>query len=337
MATRDQLRTLMRVVVLVAFGEVALGLLQVSGGVHSPFFFGVMSYGPPVGTFANRNHYANYLAMALIAYIWLGYESVHQSRRRAREPRGASSFTSAHATALWVAGGLVLVVGILMSRSRGAALFGMPMAVAAFGAAALRLNGWSRGWRFAAPVALLLVVAAAAMIGFDATFSRITSSQLASSAGFRGALALSSFEGAMAFWPWGSGWGTYDLAFQRFLPASIPVYPNHAHQDYIEMLFEGGVVFALLAAVFAWVAGQRAALLLHLVRRDRTLDDDAMAAVLCGLGLLGLLLHSLVEFNLRIPANAILGALLAGVYLRPLSTRGRSHDRPAQPHPPRHR
>jgi hypothetical protein len=41
-----------------------------------------------------------------------------------------------------------------------------------------------------------------------------------------------------------------------------------------------------------------------------------MASALCGLGLLGLLLHSLVEFNMHIPANAILGALLAGAYLR---------------------
>jgi hypothetical protein len=61
-----------------------------------------------------------------------------------------------------------------------------------------------------------------------------------------------------------------------------------------------------------------------------------MAAALCGLGLLGLLAHSLVEFNLRIPANAILGALLAGVYLRPLRSAGVSHDRPSQSHSSRH-
>ena len=324
LGTRDQLRTLLRVVVAVAFGEVALGLLQVSGGQHSPLFFGVMTYGPPVGTFANRNHYANYIAMALAAYTWLGYESLHHARRGARAPRGSSTFGTGHATALWVSGGLVLVVGILMSRSRGAALFGLTMAVAALACAAFRINGRSRGWRFAVPVALLLIAAAAGMVGFDAVVSRISGAQLAGSASFRGELAGSSFEGALAFWPWGSGWGTYDLAFQRFLPASIPVYPNHAHQDYIEMLFEGGVIFVLLAAAFLWLAGRRAALLLRRARRDRTLDDDAMASLLCGLGLAGLLLHSLVEFNLRIPANAILGALLAGVYLRPLSVTRRA-------------
>ncbi|MBG9389047.1 O-antigen ligase family protein [Caenimonas aquaedulcis] len=332
--SRQRLRMLLRVVVAVAFCEVALALLQVSGGVHSPFFFGINTYGPPVGTFGNRNHFANYLAMALAAYTWLGFESAHGHKRKSGATRKPTAFSSGHATALWIAGGLVLVLGILLSRSRGAAAFGLPAAAAALAAASLRINGWSRGLRFALPVAAVLVAAAGAMIGFDNVLSRMSGSQLAASADFRGLLAKRSFDGAMAFWPWGAGWGTYDLAFQRFLPESIAGYPNHAHHDYVEMLFEGGLVFVLLAAAFAWLAAQRAMLLARTALRERTLDDEAMAATLCGLGLLGLLAHSLVEFNLRIPANAILGALLAGIYLRPLPRRPRTHDRPSQPHPP---
>jgi hypothetical protein len=38
----------------------------------------------------------------------------------------------------------------------------------------------------------------------------------------------------------------------------------------------------------------------------------------CGIGLLAVLLHSWVDFNLRIPANAMLAAFLLGVLLRPL-------------------
>jgi hypothetical protein len=334
LGTRDHARLLVRVVVAVAFCEVALGLLQVSGGENSPLYFGYQTYGAPIGTFANRNHYANYLAMALAAYVWLAYESLHPPRHGAEgSRRSGGAFTSRHAMAIWVAGALVLVLGILMTRSRGAASFGLPMALAALAVGALRVGGWSRGWRFALPVAALLVIAAGAMIGFGTVLSRLSAAQLAGSAGYRGTLARESFEGAMAFWPWGSGWGTYEFAVQRFLPASIAGYPNHAHQDYIEMLFEGGLPFVLFAAAFLWLAGNRALLLLSTARRERKLDHDAMACAFCGLGLLGLLLHSLVEFNLRIPANAILGALLAGVYLRPLPRR-RHHDRPAQPHPP---
>jgi uncharacterized membrane protein len=220
--------------------------------------------------------------------------------------------------ALWAAGGLVLVLGILMSRSRGATLFGL--AAAAFGLAAvsLRVSGSSRGLRVAVPLFALLVLAAAALIGFGAATARFSADQLTSSAGFRGELARTSLQGALAFWPVGSGWGTYDIVYPRFQPASLPGFANHAHMDYIEMLFEGGIAFVLLAAAFAWLAGQRAIHLATTARRERTLDRDAMAAALCGFGLLGLLLHSLVDFNLRIPANAILGALLAGVYFRPL-------------------
>jgi len=321
LASLQQLRVLMRAVVAVAFLEVVLGLLQASGGQHSPLYFGVMTYGPPVGTFANRNHFANYLAMALAGYIWLAYEAAHEARHsRASRARLPGAFTSRHVLAIWTSGGLALVLGILLSRSRGAVLFGLSMAGVALALAAFRLLGLSRGWRFAAALGTVLVVAGTALVGFDQATSRISADQLAGSAAFRGELALTSLKGAWAFWPWGSGWGTYDLAYQQFQPATLPVYPNHAHHDYVEMLFEGGILFVLIAVGFVWLAGRRALLLVRTVLRERKLDRNAMAATLCGLGLLGLLLHSLVEFNMRIPANAILGALLAGAYLRPLPT-----------------
>jgi hypothetical protein len=317
-ASLSQLRWLLRCVVAVAFAETLLGLLQIAGGQFSPLFLGVLSFGPPVGTFANRNHFANYLAMALAAYLWLAYEDLraHGPDRRSR------SFTQRHRVALWAAGGLVLVLGILMSRSRGGTLFGLAAAGFGLAAVSLRVGGSSRGLRVAVPLFALLVVGAAALIGFGEATSRFSAEQLTSSAGFRGELARTSLHGALAFWPVGSGWGTYDIVYPRFQPVSLPGFANHAHMDYIEMLFEGGIFFVLLAAAFAWLAGERAFHLASSALRERTLDREAMAAALCGFGLLGLLLHSLVDFNLRIPANAILGALLAGVYFRPLPVGG---------------
>lgn len=314
-ASLGQVRVLMRLVVGVAFAQVLLGLLQIAGGEFSPFYFGVQSFGVPVGTFANRNHFANYIAMALAGYIWLAYESIHY---RLRHPTRRGAFTDRHASALWLAGGLVLVLGIMMSRSRGAVAFGLTTAMLGLAVASLRLNGWSRGWRIALPIGVLVILAAATLLGFDAATARLSGDQLSSSAGFRTELAASSLQGAMAFWPWGSGWGTYDAVYPRFQPASIAGFANHAHMDYVEMLFEGGLFFVLLAAAFAWLVSLRAVALVQVAWRGRTLRTECMASALCGLGLLGLLLHSLVEFNLRIPANAILGALLAGIYLRPV-------------------
>lgn len=331
-ASLPQLRLLLRAVVVIAFMEVLLGLMQVAGGLHSPLFFGVLTFGVPVGSFANRNHFANYLAMALAAYLWLSYESV----RAHGADRANPSFTSRHRAGLWAAGGLLLVLGILMSRSRGGAIFGLSTAALGLAAVSLRVNGRSHALRVALPLVGVVVIGAAALIGFEAVTSRLSAEQVAASAGFRGELARTSLQGALALWPWGSGWGTYDMVYPRFQPPSLPGFANHAHMDYIEMLFEGGILFVVFAAAFLWLAGERAWRLARTALRDRRLERDAMAATLCGLGLLGLLLHSLVDFNLRIPANAILGALLAGAYFRPLPANPRSHDRSSQPYPSRH-
>lgn len=318
LGSRSQLRLLLGVVAAMAFAQVMLGLFQIAGGEHSALFVGVLSYGPPIGSFANRNHFANYLAMALTTYVWLAFESYRSSR----SGNDSGSFNDRHRAALWVAGGIVLVLGILMSRSRGAALFGLPVAGLGVAIVSLRINGWSRGWRFAAVGLVLIVLAAAALVGFEAATARFSSEQLTGSTGYRAVLTRTTFEGAMAFWPWGSGWGTYDLVYPRFQPPSIAGYANHAHMDYVEMLFEGGVFFVALALTFVWLAAARAAVLVRAAWIGRKLDRESMAAALCGLGLLGLLLHSLVDFNMRIPANAILGALLAGAYLRPLRVSG---------------
>jgi hypothetical protein len=66
-AALSQLRILLGAAVTLAFAEVFLGLMQTAEGLYSPLFFGVQSFGVPVGSFANRNHFANYLAMALAA------------------------------------------------------------------------------------------------------------------------------------------------------------------------------------------------------------------------------------------------------------------------------
>jgi hypothetical protein len=133
---------------------------------------------------------------------------------------------------------------------------------------------------------------------------------------YRGLLASSTFNGAQVFWPWGAGWGTYAAVYPRFQPLAIEGIADYAHQDYAQMLLEGGVFAVLLLATCLWLAGSRAVALLGSALRHRRLNHEDMGSALCGLGLLGLLLHSLVEFNMHIPANAILGALLAGAYLR---------------------
>jgi O-antigen ligase len=296
--------------------------LQLSGGEHSPFYFGFMTYGSPIGSLGTRNEYANLLAMALGGYVWLAYDGIRYTLRlQAGAPLRSGRFGDRHALAAWVTGGLVIVLGILISHSRAGALFGLGAALAALAAAGLRVFGWSRGWRFAFPVAALLLIAAAMMVGPDALLLRVTGNQLQESAGFRRELWRTTWNAAWAYFPFGSGWGTFDMAYRPFQTPAIVGFANHAHMDLLELFLEGGALFLVFAACFASLAVRRAVFLLRSAWWHRTLDREAMLAALCGLALAGFLAHALVDFPMRVPANAVLAALLAGAFLRPLSGR----------------
>ena len=305
-----QLKLILKVLVGAACLEVAFGLLQAAGGRE--LFFG-LGVGRPFGTFANPNHFANYVAMALAAYVWLAWLGLWHSRRvhhmRPSEMR--------RKVALYAFGAMLLLTGVLMSRSRGAALGGLSAALAAF-AVALTVGSRERNWRMTMLVLGGAVLAGISIVGFNTIASRFDVQTVASAASLRTQIAWTSLSGAMAFSPVGSGWGTYADVYPRFQPASITERVHHAHQDYAEMLFEGGIFAVLLMAVFAWLAITRAVYLVRAAVRNRRLRREEMAAAICGIGLLGFLLHSLVEFNMHIPANAIIASLFAGIYLRPL-------------------
>ena len=318
-ASVRQCRQLLGAVAAVTFAEVLLGLLQLSGGQFSPWYFGMLTYGSPIGTMGTRNEYANLLAMGLAAYIWLAFDQVRYSIKVPTGARWRSGrFDARHAMAAWIFGGLVLVIGILISRSRAGTLVGLSAALIAVAVVGLRVFGTSRGWRFALPAAVLLAVGAVAMVGPGIIIERLTGGQLQASANSRLELWHGTWQAALAFFPFGSGWGTYDIAYRPFQGAGIVGYPNHAHMDYLELFLEGGLLFLGVAVLAGGLLVQRGVQLARQTWRTRTLGREDMLAVLCGLGLLGFLVHAAVDFPMRAPANAILAALLAGVFLRPL-------------------
>jgi hypothetical protein len=321
----SQLKLILSVVAGMAFLQVLFGLLQAAGGGQSSLYFAVEFAGRPLGTFANTNHFADYVGMALTGYIWLAWRALDRPHRGVWSD---ARFGERHAQAFWVAGGLFLVSGVLMTTSRGAALSVLPAAMLA-GGVALLVGREGQSWRRAFLVLAAILVAAAALVGVGGLLSRFALRGLEADASFRGMLAASTLHGASEFWPWGAGWGSYASVYPHFQPVAVNGYADYAHQDYAQMLFEGGIFAVVLAAAFAWLAINRALRLIRTAIGPRMLQPDEVACAISGLGLLGFLLHSLVEFNMHIPANAILAALLAGAYLRPLRPATGAHDRPA--------
>jgi O-antigen ligase len=110
--------------------------------------------------------------------------------------------------------------------------------------------------------------------------------------------------------PWtGTGLGTLQTVFPLYETQYDAKVVNHSHNDYLEALAETGIAGAVCCA---WFLG---ALFLCSLRRV-LLQDKSFSAALHLSGLVactGFLVHSLVDFNLHIPGNALLFFLMANL------------------------
>ena len=107
----------------------------------------------------------------------------------------------------------------------------------------------------------------------------------------------------------GCGLGGYETAFSRFKISGVLVTDDFAHNDYLQLLAELGLVGFVIGAALAFSVvrmGLRGAV--------KSSDPEARYfAVACVGALSAIGLHSLADFNLYIPANAMLLAWIAGV------------------------
>ncbi len=116
------------------------------------------------------------------------------------------------------------------------------------------------------------------------------------------------------FWL-GVGPAHFDQRFPEYRPVGVQSRPVWAHNDYLNTLADWGVVGAGLVAS-AWVLLYWGVLKAWKSVRGpkddfaRKTSNRFAFAVGASLGLLAILLHSAVDFNMQIPANAILAVAL---------------------------
>ncbi len=112
--------------------------------------------------------------------------------------------------------------------------------------------------------------------------------------------------------PWGSGPGTFPEMYRAYQPIEQHGFINQAHNDYLEIISDMGVFGVIIIAAF---------LLLYIIRWFRLLRDKKQGEfnnlqIGAGIGMLLLLLHSYVDFNLHQIANALVFVFLAGIFFR---------------------
>jgi len=107
----------------------------------------------------------------------------------------------------------------------------------------------------------------------------------------------------------GTGLGTFPIAFRRYQTSLLDLLVDHAHNDYLEVAAETGIVGAVLLFI------PILALLLKMIVAYAGARNPYRRSVLlaCVGSAAALLVHSAMDFNFHVPANALLFAVVLGL------------------------
>lgn len=267
------------------------------------------------GTYQNRDHYSALLEL-ILPFALLYPLAILQRSRVAHE---SPAWPALKACLPLVMAALVLV-GVVHSLSRGGFLSALGSLLVC-GSLAFTLRGRQVRYsdlsisrlRRALPV---MTVGLVVLLGFiylptDPLIARF--SELAQtddiSADTRAQIWRDTASMVPAYRWLGAGWGTYQYTFSRFKSVAPMHTVDYVHNDYLQVLVEAGPLVFVLGIIFLlrMIAGA-------LRSAGYSLSPDQRYLAIASVGACtAILLHSVVDFGLYVPANALVFAWVLGI------------------------
>ncbi|TCQ02861.1 O-antigen ligase-like membrane protein [Sphingomonas sp. PP-CC-3A-396] len=279
-----------------------LGLVQILGGGNSPaYLYRPTSLGLPVGLFANRNHQAVFLALALAPLSVWGLRS-----------RGKIALPIRIAM---VVGGILLSLPVIIltgSRSGLIMTFGVLLLLPWILRVSLKRRLGNTRSQIVTYAALAVVVLVVAVIGYMVSNDQATSiSRLLDTNELRAEKRILAapvmIHMLKDFFPVGIGYGAFEPLFRAYEPDALltPTYFNRAHNDVLELAMSGGLLTIAVMVVFAGWFVQRCIALFRNNERGLPAIYARLSAVL----ILGLILASITDYPVRTPIITAVFAL----------------------------
>jgi O-antigen ligase len=304
----SRLRGLLILVLFVGFLEALYGLLLYFGGDELGLWSPGQAQVTVSGTYVNQNHFAGLLevtipvGLGLLLSAWPEREELSGRRSIVR-----SSLNFVHgqrAVILFCV--LIMTAALIMTESRGGT-----GALAVGVIVAVSIAAWKKGVRARELVLGMMAVALAATailwIGSGRFSEKLQATGFTSD---RGDLREISYRMVGDNPLLGTGLGTYRWVFPGYKDERFGSYfYEHAHNDFLEILSEQGIIgFSLLAVGLSliFVRVVRA----YGRRRDPLVRGALFASIA---GCASLMVHGIVDFNFHIPANASYFFVLLGL------------------------
>jgi len=304
---------LVRGLIILGCFEAVYGIVQYLTGWQQIFTYKKQFYTQDAtGTYVNHNHFAGLLGLIIplvgsMAFYYFQQWAEGRAQdldRHATPGKSSVGFQSL----FYVFMALVLAIGVVFSRSRGGIL-AMVFSLVFIGLLA-QLRTTRKAWTAGVFVFLLGLAGYAIWIGLDPVLARFEQLREPGYLQLEGRISIwkDSLHLVRDFPLIGTGLGTFGVAFRRYQTSMLDNMVDHAHNDYLEFASETGLLgLAILFLPMLYLFGRMIAAFLNDPRRFRR-------AVLLGCigSTLAILIHSLADFNLQIPANALVVAVILG-------------------------
>jgi O-antigen ligase len=260
------------------------------------WIWGLEQGGSIYGPYVNHNHYAGLMEMLLPFPLVLAATHFTHGKRK-----------------IAAAGIAALMAGsIFLSGSRGGmAAFVAQMVVLAVLVLRRREGSWKQPIMLGAFLAMVIVFLV--WIGGNELTRRLASIHSEAREEINGGVRLSIDRDCLRMFAkrplLGWGLGTFPIVYPEFRSFYTTFFVNQAHNDYLQLLVETGLAGFSIAAWFLVLVFRRAAGKL----KNWTETASGALTVAALLGCVGILVHSILDFNLQIPANAALFYVLCAV------------------------
>lgn len=311
----SQARKLALILCLYGFALAALALLQGIAPNGKLLWMRQPRLGGWIyGSYVNHNHYAGLMELLVPIPLVLSLSRLAHQKERIAAGVAAAIMTGT----------------VFFSGSRG----GMLAILAEFVVLAVVLVRQKTGTRVALGVGAFAVVLLSLLIwlGGAQLSERVSSISAEAHSEVSGGMRLSIDRDAFRMFRnrplLGWGLGTFPVVYPQFRSFYTNFFVNEAHNDYLQLLVETGL---LGFGTMGWF-------LIVLYRRafgkigTWTSDVSGAATLACTLGFTGILVHSLLDFNLQVPANAALFYVFCTIAAAPPLLQ-RVHKRRPEPSP----
>lgn len=310
--SRVGIRRITQAVLILGVAVSFIGIYRYSNGSVAVYGLYVpLSSARDSAPFINRNHQAGWLVMVLALALGALAGEVARGMRgvapRWRERFVWLSSKQANIAALMLFASAILAIGILTTQSRSGA--------AAMAVTFLIVTLWSlrkqptKMRRRALAVSLVAVLLAVASYSGEGVANRIGTTSWERMDG-RVAVWHDTLNIAKIFWLTGTGFNTYGVAMLRYQTVQDGFRYIEAHNDYLQLLAEGGLLVGVPALILA------AALMVTTYRRFREGADDTRTYWLrvgAVAGVSAIAVQSVTEFTLQMPGAAVMFATLLAI------------------------